>query len=186
SFFVHQNLITSCSHFFAKALKKYGKDEDGDNMWLEGEEGVIKMPTDEPTIFANYLQLIYRGYLPIGKSIDEDISTMSETEGLVATKEVVNYEYVALSKLHVFCEKVRDTQAKASVIIAFLEASLKKRHNGCTCSPEAATITIIFGGTMAGDPLRELCADWYALQADNNWFQAGTAAKYHPEFVFDV
>lgn len=53
TFNIHRDLITSRSPFCAKALKNYGECGNGDIQWLEGEERVVKMPEDDPAIFAN-------------------------------------------------------------------------------------------------------------------------------------
>jgi hypothetical protein len=60
-FFVHKDLITSRSHFFAKALRNYagsrrnekdsvetynGDTDRGSITWIEGKEGVVRLPED--------------------------------------------------------------------------------------------------------------------------------------------
>jgi hypothetical protein len=92
SFFVHADLLTSRSRFFAKALKNYVESKEqtgaedsstameGDQrknkqsadtsvgeaiMWKEGKEGVVELPVDEPEVFGDYVQLLYTGALVV-------------------------------------------------------------------------------------------------------------------------
>jgi hypothetical protein len=67
-FFVHAGLLTSRSTFFATALKSYGKSDHGESegnteqtvedrsiQWQEVKERVVKLPVDDPGVFANYV-----------------------------------------------------------------------------------------------------------------------------------
>lgn len=185
-FFVYRDLITSRSKFFAKALRKYGEGDNGDITWLEGEEGIIKLPEDNPDVFAYYLQLIYQGQVPAGKAFKGDVDAMSEDELEDAISNLVNAEYERLSKLYIFCEKVRDTTGKVLLIAAFVEAYHKKREDGCPYFPVSKCVTKVYEGTMDGDPLRQFCVDCYALQAHAQWFENEKAEEYNLQFLFDV
>jgi hypothetical protein len=50
NFTVHQDLISTRSEFFAKALR-------GD--WKEAQERTVVLPDDEPEVFRLYLQFLY-------------------------------------------------------------------------------------------------------------------------------
>lgn len=74
SFFVHADLLTSRSKFFAKVLVGYEAQNTSTTatdevikhgVWREGQERVVKLPVDEPEVFSLYVQLLYLGRLPI-------------------------------------------------------------------------------------------------------------------------
>jgi hypothetical protein len=95
-FFVHASLLTSRSTFFATALKNYGKAEhsefesdteqtveDRSIQWREGKEGLVKLPVDDPGVFANYVQLLYTGVPPVFEdsgNYETDGSTITDGE----------------------------------------------------------------------------------------------------------
>jgi len=55
-FTVHKNLITSRSQFFADTL--HGN-------WKEIEDNGITLDEDDPKVFELYMELLYRGTLPM-------------------------------------------------------------------------------------------------------------------------
>jgi hypothetical protein len=185
-FFVHHSLITSRSRFFANALKHYDGDAAGKFHWLEGEEGIVKLPADEPAIFANYIQLLYQGCIPTRAQINGNSTLLPAEELNAAISLAVNKEYEDLAKLYVLCEKLQDSDSKAAIITAFVQASLARRENGRNYSPNVSATRLIYDGTMACDPLRDFCVDSFVILANEHWVKGLTAEHYHPEYVFDV
>jgi hypothetical protein len=207
SFFVHVELLTSRSTFFAKALRKYARanqsdedtnmqsSEDQSIQWREGEEGVVKMPADEPDVFANYVQLLYTRVLPIcddAKLPKMNPATMTEDEVekiktsfnelvVIAVDEM----YTTLGKLYVFCEKIRDATAKQALLATFVEESSRIRSDGMEQYPDTCVIRDIYSGTLPSDPLRAFLADCYAYEGNSEW--AGKDYKDLPhEFLHDL
>jgi hypothetical protein len=78
SFFVHKDLVTSRSEFFAKALRT--ASDGGSGTWLEGDEGVVRLPDDDPKVFANYLQLLYHNAVPDVNNPILEAPTTSESD----------------------------------------------------------------------------------------------------------
>jgi hypothetical protein len=117
-FFVHAGLLTSRSTFFATALKNYGKADHGEPegdteqivedrsiQWREGKEGFVKLPVDEPGVFANYVQLLYTGVLLVFEDpgiLDTDVSTVTDGE----KKKAATVVHTRLTKLYIFCNKI--------------------------------------------------------------------------------
>jgi hypothetical protein len=184
TFFAHRDLITSRSRFFAKALRTYDEDGEGNILWAEGEDGVVKLPKDDKHVFADYLHLLYQEMVPVRAKV-RDINTTSLNELYFAADDAVEEEFTALSKL-VFCEKLQDTQGKALVIAAFVQAVQLQRENGFRRYPDRGPVNIIFEGTMEGDALRKFCVDVYVLLGQASWFTDLEAQDYHREFTFDV
>lgn len=183
SFFLHEDLVTSRSCFFRKALKTYG--EDGSLQWREGEERIVKLPEDEPRVFASYVQLLYLGKLPIHKALT-DIETKDSNELKKLLVINVEQEYMLLARLYVFCEKVQDTKSKAAVISAFVEASCKSRANGLRHYPHTAAISCIYKGTPELDPLRDVLVDFWIFHAHSGWTGPEKVDDYPHEFTYEV
>jgi len=186
TFSVHRDLITSRSKFFAKALRNYGEGDDGNITWREGEEGTVKLPEDSQDVFTQYLQLLYCGHIPVGKQFVGDTEAMSYKERIKAVGKFHDQEYVALGKLYVFCEKVRDVQSKATLITAFVETSQKVRGNGLAYFPSTVSTRIVYDGTLHGDPLRQWLVGGFSLRAHEAWFEEDKAESYNQQFMFDV
>ncbi|KAF1946600.1 hypothetical protein EJ02DRAFT_430537 [Clathrospora elynae] len=180
-FFVHEELITTRSRFFQKALRKYGRDED--IQWLEGKERVVKLPDDDAEIFAAYVQLLYQDRLPCYKPI-------TATEAGSALKQAVHRtsheEYDLLARLYVFCEKIQDVTAKGLLISAFVQASRKLREDGCKYYPAADQIKYVFEGTPDSDPLRQLFVDYYVYRGHSGWTENSRPEDYHHDFLHMV
>jgi hypothetical protein len=84
-------------------------------MWQEGTEGVIKLPGDDPHVFANHFQFIYTGALPIyeklgkpkedPKDVSGDDQERREAQHTNVVDAVTDEMYEMLSKLYVFATR---------------------------------------------------------------------------------
>jgi hypothetical protein len=72
-------------------------------MWVEGEEGIVRLPEDDPSIFALYVQLLYQGRLPITRATSK-VDGQSDKEWECDVIAAVSREYDLLARLYVFCE----------------------------------------------------------------------------------
>jgi hypothetical protein len=199
TFFVHKDLITSRSCFFAKALKDYtgskSVEDDGGVSWLEGKEGVVRMPEDEPEVFANYVQLLYHGVIPIYDELEQAVASNTLAKGITSEQKSAEHlkqavasaaqqEYNTLAKIYVLCEKIQDTATKRLVFAAFIEATTKKRVDTRRHYLDSRAIRFIYAGTLASDPLRTFVADCYVLVGNSSWMES---ADFYPhEFLYDV
>ncbi|KAF1844021.1 uncharacterized protein K460DRAFT_357663 [Cucurbitaria berberidis CBS 394.84] len=183
SFFVHKDLITRRSGFFRKALNSYGKD--GSLQWLEGEEGSVKLPEDEPAVFGSYAQLLYQGRLPIYEKVPT-ITADDKKAFAGALSKVSNEEYLLLAKLYVFCEKIQDVEAKGTLISAFVEATSRVRENGWRTFPTLQPIKYIYDGTTELDPIRGLLVDLYVINAELSWVIGSRPEHCPPDFLHRV
>jgi len=75
-------------------------------MWLEGEEGVVRLPVDEPDIFADYVQLLYTGALAVYKGSQKHTKRTTKkhkTSVAMDMSKAVNKANTKLSDLYVLC-----------------------------------------------------------------------------------
>jgi hypothetical protein len=210
TFFVHADLLTSRSSFFAKALRSYakaGRSDDEDKakqvaehesiQWREGEEGMVKLPVDEPEIFANYTKLIYAGVLPIlndPKKPEMDPTKMTEDETKKAEADfrervicAVELVFESLGKLYAFCEKIRDKVAKQTLLESFVKECSETRASGSNYYPGPVAVRDIYSGTLPSDPLRTFLADSYAHVGHSKWVgQKQNYESFSHEFLFDL
>lgn len=201
SFYAHKDLLTSRSAFFAAALKGHASSDDGVEIvqWKEGVEGVIRMPDDEPQVFAAYMHLIYHGTLPISANpkrasppatpphelASARTTEMEEKQFKRKIYQAIHDEYNLLTTLYIFSDKIQDSRAKHSLLRAFVEATRRVRADETTRFPSAPAIQAAYEGTTPMDPLRQFLVDCYVLVGHRGW--AGTSAGEFPaEFLFDV
>ncbi|KAF1920334.1 hypothetical protein BDU57DRAFT_544064 [Ampelomyces quisqualis] len=199
TFYLHAALITSRSRFFAKALrdaKNTGETNDGQPaksstssaQWREGEEGVVKLPFDEPEVFAAYAQLIYHGTVPDYDGPHELVGDSCEGEERACDKEIIaasDKMYSILGRLYVLCEKIQDAVAKPILLVAFVDAAKVLRGNGSNYYPDDPTVTAIYSGTSPSDPLRKYLVENYVYFGWSSWIPKAYSDLPH-EFLFDV
>jgi hypothetical protein len=182
TFFAHKDALVSSSPFFAKALRKYEPDRpDTLAAWVEAETGVIKLPEDEPEVFANYLELVYRRTVHSIMAPDSaDLQNDAYYEEFMA--RVWEYQ-TSLCRVYVFAEKVQDITAKKLLLTALVESTLLKNNNGNSYLPMFEQVNIIYNGVPSSDPIREFLTDCHVSLGREGWPKA---SLYHPEFLDDV
>jgi hypothetical protein len=209
TFFVHADLLISRSTFFQKALRSYAKADRGDNekamqidefesiQWREGEEGIVKLPVDEPEVFTNYMQLLYAGVLPIfddpqkpkvdPKTMTEDEIKKAETNFDKLVHIAVTKVHTMLGKLYVFCEKIRDATGKQTLSESFIKECSEVRATGSRYYALSSVVTNIYSGTLPSDPFRAFLVDCFAYVGHSGWISGNTKYDDYPhEFLFDA
>jgi hypothetical protein len=161
-FDVHIALITERSDFFKKALIRE---------WKEAAEKVVKLPDDDPEVFAIYLHHLYTG----------ELAVKPEEQYYAADDYVKTYQDFA--HLYVFAEKVQDIGTKNAVIRAMLDAGRIVLPNRANICPGSNIIRIIYKGTPAGCPARRLLVDFWTYRAVGVWFKS---SDLHVEFMQDL
>jgi hypothetical protein len=154
----------------------------------------VRLPVDEPAVFANYAHLLYTGVLPIydePKKL-EGLGELTAVEieekypdYCTAISQAVEKENAMLGKLYVLCEKIQDRSAKQALLAAFVESILQERGNGSRCFPTDDMIHEIYDGTLESDPLREFLVDCYVYKGHSGWMSSKYDALPH-EFLHDV
>ncbi|KAF2121999.1 hypothetical protein BDV96DRAFT_640068 [Lophiotrema nucula] len=225
-FLVHKDLIASRSQFFATALS---------GPWKEAEDKVVKLSDDDPQTFELYVQLLYKGHVPIlqlkesqsnalakmpvdfGKrnlsnseresddssrdeSSNSDLEDTSDLESESGDCSVGDSndrdsddgsdepEFRELFRLYILCDKLQDVISKNLLIDAVLEATHQDSYKNTTYLPLLEEITILYGGTMAGSPMRRLLVDHMVDHASPKWFSSleGIMSQVHGDFAVDM
>jgi hypothetical protein len=162
-FTIHEGIICGRSEFFRRAMS-------GD--WKEREEREIKLPEDDPQVFATYVNLAYTNKI-----------TTIESGALDAAQKFAK-ECNALCKLYVFSEKLCDTQAKNSTVHALVALSGDTVSYGKTFNPDTGAISVLYAGTLSTSPARQLVSDWWT---DTNVDYIQTHSDKLPrDFLVDV
>jgi hypothetical protein len=161
-FDVHIAVVTARSDFFKNALSRE---------WKEAAEKVVKLPDDDPEVFAIYVHHLYTG----------ELAVKPEEQYYAADNYVKTYQDFA--HLYVFAEKVQGIETKNAVIRAMLDAGrivLPKRTSIC---PGSSIISVIYKGTPAECPARRLLVDFWTYRAVGVWFKS---SDLHVEFMQDL
>ncbi|KAF2751798.1 hypothetical protein M011DRAFT_463303 [Sporormia fimetaria CBS 119925] len=141
-FDIHHDLICSRSKFFKNALS---------GNWLESAKE-IKLPQEDRTTFALYLELLYTDLVPLDEPEDG--------------KSWVQNAYMALSELYVLCEKLIDPTSKRTVFKKLVNLFYSRRSDGRFELPGSETVQILYEGTFEDDQIRAALGLAFATCAD--------------------
>ncbi|KAF2851099.1 hypothetical protein T440DRAFT_395298 [Plenodomus tracheiphilus IPT5] len=180
---IHENLLIDRASFFSRALS---------SGWKEVEEGLVRLPEDDPTIFALYGQLLYTGRIPVFERTDEQQDYhWSSTEN--DAQKLCQSEYTSLAQLYVFAEKMQDVKAKNAVVQAIIEKinhhakQVTHYSRGRVCFPGPVAITTIYEETASHCPGRQVLIDCYVSYADSDVMDRSDFINSVPrEFLFDL
>ena len=201
---MHESLLTSRSKFFKKAMNKG---------WKEAEDKLVKLPEDDPDIFALYEQLVYTGCIPVfdddperiyhedgdGDSNGDDDSSEDDEKSndghtYCQNITVCQNEYNTLFKLYIFAEKIQDREAKKSCLDAIntkVEHESSKVDNFDTgpCLPAVPIIKMVYQNTPESSAARQSLVHCYAFA--RNWavvenLPESSLADIPPVFLLDL
>jgi hypothetical protein len=96
---VHAPYLSARSEFFRAALSKD---------WKEGQSRVIKLPEDDPSTVAQYLDFVYKDRLPTQRKWFPDQA---------------KFMYFALAQLYVYGERVLDVVIRNTIVEHFVSFS---------------------------------------------------------------
>jgi hypothetical protein len=182
TFFAHKDALISNSPFFAKAMSNYEPDCPNTlAAWVEAETGVIKLPEDKPEVFANYLELVYRGTTP---SFNAPDSANLQKDAYNAEFKTRVWKYqTSLCCLYVFAEKVQDIAAKRVLLAAMVESTNLENKDGTRYLPIHEQVNVIYSGIPSSDPMRGFLTDCHVSFGRKDWPKA---SLYHPEFLDEL
>jgi hypothetical protein len=135
-FLLHEGIICARSEFFHRAMN---------GNWAEKTKRLVELPADEPKTVALYVSLVYTG--AISSSTDDHETTPDEFQAHI----------LAIVKLYILAEKLRDKTAK--------NAALKTIHNDIAAEftanklPNAEIIQLMYENTLKGSLGRRLMVD---------------------------
>ena len=156
----HASYLTNRSDFFKAALS---------NNWKEGQSRVVKLPEDDPTTVAQYLDFVYKNMLPTQqKWFPNQVKSM----------------YLSLARLYVYGERVLDVVIRNVIVDHIIAFSSIANHELATHPhyPGPAVIETVYEGTTAESPMRRLLVDMYVKHGERKWLEP----ELHPAFVQDV
>ncbi|KAF2747571.1 hypothetical protein M011DRAFT_47949 [Sporormia fimetaria CBS 119925] len=110
-FSVHEPMLVIRSKFFQAALSEH---------WAESESRIIKLEDVDPEVFRNYLNLVYRGRLPVSVP-------GSSPKGIDKVKEdvlaVSNQMWESLVDIYLLAERILDRSAKNQIVSVLFEGN---------------------------------------------------------------
>lgn len=144
------------SGFFQDALRQE---------WREGQTPTIRLPGEQPEIVEQYLDFVYRGYLPT-------FSTKTD-----ARKGAV---YTVLANLFALGERLLDSVIRNAIIREIIRFTTC--YDGATVHvPDTTAVNIIYDCTTAASPARRLMVDFYTAGPP-----AWVETHAHPTFHYDL
>lgn len=178
TFIVHKQVLIAKSVFFARALRNRdvscpGSAKSTTAAWIEGETGVVRLPEDDPEIFARYLPLLHSGKAPIfrgpGSSDSEDGQIVEEDKML---KDYGTFMDIC-SRLYIFCEKIQDISSKQALFLSIVQASTVRDAKGKrSYYPVKCTlVNTLYDGTTASDPVRSFLVDVVVWRGHDRWIK---------------
>jgi hypothetical protein len=161
-FCIHEALLTARSKFFEKAMGKG---------WKEAEEKLVKLPEDDPDIFALYEQVIYTGRIPLVEVTGERVTKCGIPGVSCQVPNSCAQEYTSLSGLYVLAEKLQDMKTKNTAIkgittkVTHEANTVKNNWGGGPCLPSREAITIMYEKTPRSCPGRQVLLDCFLYYA---------------------
>lgn len=157
---VHAPYLSARSEFFRAALSKD---------WKEGQSRVIKLPEDDPSTVAQYLDFVYKDRLPTQRKWFPDQA---------------KFMYFALAQLYVYGERVLDVVIRNTIVEHFVSFSNVVNRDLPTHPfyPDPAVVEIVYEGTTATSPMRRLLVDIYVRHGSKEWL----VPELHPAFYQDM
>lgn len=163
---VHESLIRSKSHFFAAALSQD---------WKEAQEKVVRLPDDRPDIVKLYIKWLYSGKLLVKWTTE-----LQEFE-----RHIGPLEYYTLACLYIFGEKCCDVTFKNAVVASFVGRMDTKIGDTCWY-PVGKAVDIIYNGTTAASPMRQLLIDTHLWLGHAPWISGQPLDDQNKEFLHDL
>jgi hypothetical protein len=142
--------------------------------WAERDERLVKLPEDDPEIFATYINFVYTNTVATSGAEDPK------------THDALAAELITLSHLYVLSEKLCDTAAKNATIEATLAAAEEKDTDGKTSIHGWRSIRTMYEGTPKGSPGRRLIVDLWTNFSFKDDFLERNEVQLHRDFIFDV
>ncbi|KAF1950232.1 hypothetical protein CC80DRAFT_554463 [Byssothecium circinans] len=172
-FSIHEAVLTARSKFFKNAMT---------GNWKEAEDKAVKLPEDDPDVFALYEQIVYTGKIP---AYDD---TGDERRDIYCQGwDRFQKGYEILCSLFVLAERLQDMNAKNMATDAILNKyfhghNLLKKNDtsgASACLPGKDAINIMCEGTPAPSPGRDVLVDLFVYLCDYQGFDGSQLAKPH-------
>lgn len=155
-FLLHEGIICAPSDFLRRAM---------DGNWMAKKEHLIKLPLDDPEVFAAYVNLVYTNNISMSGSAQ------------TTTLQIAGDEHSRLCKLYILGEKLQDTAARNAAVVAILEVTHKQDMNGNRYVPNVALVNTLYKGTTEGSLGRRLMVGLRTNQTINSPCQLDNVSR---------
>lgn len=160
-FAVHKEILRAHSPFFRSAVQQN---------WKEGQEGIIRLPDDDPEVLELYEEWLYEG-----KIFSQDEQQVEDSD-----------ESDLLIKAFVFGEKIQDGRFRDAAIDCLIACLNSKDENRYKWFPTEQGIDMVYEGTPPGSPLRRLMVDMHVYYGEESWFDGETNTEFLVELARDL
>jgi hypothetical protein len=155
-FTVHRQPFTERSKFLEAATS---------SRWTSGTKKPVDVTEHAPEVFASYMQCIYHGSVSVPEL--PEYSDDNCLGGLIA--------------LYLLADQLNDVITANLVIDETMRASEEFRR-----LPHNSDLTLVYESTIAGNPLRKLCRDYYVYEARASLLEDFEEDVLPFQFVKDV
>jgi hypothetical protein len=168
----------------------------------------VRLPDDEPKVFADYLELLYLKVVPEVNDLPPEPATDRPTDTPTDTPTDVDPTHdpnsnkaqlppdaaivkamdqwlELLSQMYVLCGKLQDTTSKDIIFRAMVEELSKVQLDRYSYYPFCTQVDTIYAGTPASDRIRLWLVDCWVLIGDSAWALEGTDALPR-DFLYDI
>lgn len=150
----------------------------------------MRLPEEDPEIFALYIELVYTGAIPYMIKSDEKDDWSCRSDADRGHHDSCVEEYNTLCKLYALAEKVEDTKAQIATITALAEKIDDSIiHAACVntkfCFPPVESINIMYENTRPYSAGQKLLAHTYARHSEDG-NPLPNVDQVPPLFLFDV
>jgi hypothetical protein len=172
-FVAHESFLTARSEFFRRAIN---------GSWKESDTRVVKLPEDDPEIFALYINYIYTGQLVTAQKSNEEFATLD----FIDFGKIIHAEYHALFCVYVMAEKFVDIATKKAVLAAAIEVTGSKSLEGRWEVPTFITINTVYSGTPQKSPARRLVTDMCSSLPLKSILERAAGLALHEDYIIDL
>lgn len=160
---VHEKLIRASSPFFDKALS---------GAWQESHERTVRLPEDEPEIFAIYVHWLYYATVPV---------VCGETG------DMRDIEYLNLAKAYTLGDKLMDVKFQDATIDAIVETSQVGLVDGLRWYPGTGVVQYVYQNTKVSASIRTLLVDMFLMAGTGAWLLESEDRSSVPQpFLFEL
>lgn len=155
-FHVHPGVLRSHSEFFVRALRK---------VWKEGQEGLIKLPEETPSLFSCYVKWLYAD--------DIFVADLKDCKLMILLR---------LVDLYGLGERLMDPKLKDRAIDAMKAAVTECIITKVLHDAGRVLVETVYTSTPSGSPARRFFVDMYMKEGKPEWFEQPDAT-WNPDFM---
>ncbi|KAJ4384502.1 hypothetical protein N0V86_000101 [Didymella sp. IMI 355093] len=196
TFPTHKDLLVARSPFFTKALTTYTTTAPNPSIetapWTEGHTCIVKLPDDDPHVFANHLPILYTGSVPTCQEpikITTDGATEkgkaeADRKHKFAMAKAFRDSWNLVVRLYTFCENIQDLQTRQLLLVAMVQETNISTGDKQQHHPGPRSVTLLYNGTVDGDLVRKFLRDTGVWYGHEGW--SSHVSLYPQEYLANV